>query len=428
MSFDRSHTDDMVAFIAESPSPYHAVTAAARRLETAGFTRIAEADRWADGGGGRYLIRGGALVAWWQPGGVEPHQPFRIVAAHTDSPNLRVKPLPDAGAAGWRQVAVEIYGGVPLNTWLDRDLGLSGRLVLHGGAERLVLIDRPIARVPQLAIHLDRAVNDGLTLDRQAHLSPLWGVGPREHGAFLDVVAAEAGVDAAAVAGFDLMFHDVTPPAYLGPDRGLVAAGRLDNLSSVHAGVAALVAAAARQPTGVVPVLAAFDHEEVGSVSTTGAGGPLLRAVLERLVGVRGGDAEDCHRAFAGSACLSCDLGHAVHPNYPERHEPGHTPMVNAGPLLKVNNNQRYATDAPGRALWTAACDQAGVPWQPYVARNSIPCGTTIGPITAGQLGVTTVDAGVAALSMHSARELCGADDPWMLAAAATEFLVGAAA
>jgi aspartyl aminopeptidase len=425
--FDRGHTDDLITFLAESPSPYHAVANAAGRLEEAGFRRVEETAAWDGAPGGRYVLRGGAIVAWYVPEGAAPHAPYRIVGAHTDSPNLRVKPVPDTGSHGWRQIAVEIYGGTLLNTWLDRDLGLSGRLTLRDGSRHLVLVDRPLLRVPQLAVHLDRAVNsEGLKLDKQRHMTPVWGLGEVREGDLIGFVAQEAGVDAEDVTGWDLMVHSVEPPAYLGRDRELLAGPRMDNLLSVHAGTAAL-AAVARAGTALphIPVLAAFDHEENGSQSDTGADGPLLGNVLERSVFARGGAYDEKARAFAGSVCLSSDTGHAVHPNYAERHEPGHLPMPGGGPILKVNVNQRYATDGVGRAVFVDACERAGVPWQAFVSNNSMPCGTTIGPITAARHGITTVDIGVAILSMHSARELCGADDPFLLAEALTAFLEG---
>ncbi|WP_395294985.1 M18 family aminopeptidase [Kitasatospora hibisci] len=427
--FDRKHTDDLIAFLGTSPSPYHAVASAAERLEKAGFRQVAETDAWDASAGGRYLVRGGALIAWYVPEGASPETPFRVVGTHTDSPNLRVKPLPDTGSAGWRQVAVEIYGGVPLNTWLDRDLGLSGRLALRDGSVRLVQLDEPLLRVPQLAIHLDRQVNEGMKLDKQRHLTPIWGLGPVDEGGLIEYVAQRAGVEAADVAGWDLMTHDVQPASYLGRDRELLAGPRLDNLLSVHAATAALAAVATAAGGGAevpyIPVLAAFDHEETGSESDTGAQSPLLGNVLERTVHARGGSREDRARALAGTVCLSSDMGHAVHPNYSERHEPGHHPMPNGGPILKVNVNNRYATDGVGRAVFAAACDKAGVPWQTFVSNNAMPCGTTIGPITAARLGIATVDCGIAALSMHSARELCGAEDPYLLASAIKAFLEG---
>ncbi|MFF9339101.1 MULTISPECIES: M18 family aminopeptidase [unclassified Streptomyces] len=423
--FGPGHTDDLMSFLAASPSPYHAVANTAERLEKAGFRRVEETAAWDGTSGGKFVTRGGAIIAWYVPEGAAPHTPYRIVGAHTDSPNLRVKPRPDMGNQGWRQIAVEIYGGTLLNTWLDRDLGLAGRLTLRDGSHRLVNVDRPLLRVPQLAIHLDRGANDGLKLDRQRHMQPVWGTGEVREGDLVEFVAGEAGVDAEDVAGWDLMVHAVDAPAYLGRDRELVAGPRMDNLLSVHAAVAALTAVAGRDDLPYIPVLAAFDHEENGSEADTGAQGPLLGTVLERSVYARGGGYEDRARAFAGTVCLSSDTGHAVHPNYAERHDPTHHPRVNGGPILKVNVNQRYATDGTGRALFAAACEKAGVPWQSFVSNNDMPCGTTIGPITAARHGITTVDIGVAILSMHSARELCGAEDPYLLANALTAFLEG---
>ncbi|KOV76336.1 aminopeptidase 2 [Streptomyces sp. NRRL WC-3618] len=438
--FDRGLTDDLMSFLAASPSAYHAVANTAQRLEKAGFRQVAETDAWdaetsaaaTSGTGGKYVLRGGAIVAWYVPEGAAPHTPFRIVGAHTDSPNLRVKPVPDLGGHGWRQVAVEIYGGPLLNSWLDRDLGLAGRLTLRDGTTRLVNVDRPLLRVPQLAVHLDRAVNtDGLKLDKQRHLQPIWGLSDDvREGDLIAFLEQESGLAPGEVTGWDLMTHSVEPPAYLGRDRELVAGPRMDNLLSVHAATAALAAVATRSASGdgtlpYIPVLAAFDHEENGSQSDTGADGPLLGSVLERSVFARGGSYEDRARAFAGTVCLSSDTGHAVHPNYAERHDPTHHPRVNGGPILKVNVNNRYATDGSGRAIWAAACDKAGVPFQNFVSNNSMPCGTTIGPITAARHGIKTVDIGVAILSMHSARELCGADDPHLLANALVAFLEG---
>jgi aspartyl aminopeptidase len=404
-------TADLAAFLSAAPTPYHAVAEAVVRLRAAGFTEQVETQPWSREPGGRFLVRDGTLLAWWQR---DAAAPLRIFAAHTDSPTLRVKPYPDAGVAGWRQVAVEVYGGALWNSWLDRDLGVAGRLARYDGSTVLVDVRRPLLRVPQLAIHLDRGVNQGLTLDPQQHLLPVWGLG--EPGGFLEFVAAQAGVDTADVAAHDLVVHDLTPPATLGVDRELFAAGRLDNLVSVHAGLTALLAADGGDTT---PVLVAFDHEEVGSASATGAAGPLLETVLTRLAGGFDARAE----VFAASRALSVDVTHAAHPNYLGHHDPAHRAVPNGGPALKVNANQRYATDAPGAAAWARACRDAGVPSQVFVSRNTVPCGSTVGPIIATRLGIRTVDVGIPVLSMHSARELCGVDDPSYLVAAATGFL-----
>ncbi|MER6999817.1 M18 family aminopeptidase [Streptomyces sp. NPDC000410] len=425
--FDRAHTDDLMSFLAASPSPYHAVATAAERLEKAGFRQVEETDAWDGTSGGKYVLRGGAIIAWYVPEGAAPHTPFRIIGAHTDSPNLRVKPQPDMGGHGWRQIAVELYGGPLLNSWLDRDLGLAGRLSLRDGTTRLVNVDRPLLRVPQLAIHLDRSIHEkGLQLDKQKHMQPIWGLSDRVgEGDLISFLEEEAGLTAGSVTGWDLMTHALEAPAYLGRDRELLAGPRMDNLLSVHSGTAALAAVSGRGDLTYIPVLAAFDHEENGSQADTGADGPLLGSVLERSVFARGGTYEDKARAFAGTICLSSDTGHAVHPNYAERHDPTHHPRANGGPILKVNVNQRYATDGSGRAVFAAACERAGVPWQSFVSNNAMPCGTTIGPITAARHGIRTVDIGVAILSMHSARELCGAQDPYLLANALVAFLEG---
>lgn len=399
---------DLADFIVAAPTPYHAVAEAVRRLEAAGFTD-------GPGPGRHYEVRDGTVLAW-SAGDDATGAPLRVFLAHTDSPTLKVKPNPDVGRGGWRQVGVEVYGGTLWNTWLDRDLGLAGRLALYDGSTVLVHVDRPLLRVPQLAIHLDRGVNQGLKLDAQQHLLPIWGLGTPSEGDLLEFLAAEVGIDAGDVAAHDLVVHDLTPPARLGEESDLLAAPRLDNLSSVHAGINALIAA---EGTDVIPVFVGFDHEEIGSSSATGAAGPLLEELLTRLAG--GFDARG--PVFAASRCLSVDVTHAAHPNYLELHEPDHRTLPNRGPALKVNANQRYATDAPGAAAWKRACRDAGVPTQVFVGRNTVPCGSTVGPITATRLGIRTVDVGIPVLSMHSARELCGVDDPGYLVAAATRFL-----
>lgn len=421
-----TEVDDLLSFIAASPSPYHAVRNVASKLAEAGFTEVSPSDRW-PGGGLRFVRRGGAVVAWIDAGQA-PASPFRIIGAHTDSPNLRVKPQPDVGVAGWRQIGVEVYGGALWNSWLDRDLGLSGRVVAstdEGLDERLLIVDRPLARVPQLAIHLDRDVNgQGLKLNAQQHLTPVWGTGSASQGDLARFVAGELGLDPASIRGWDLMFHDITPPTRLGQAGEMIASARLDNLLSCWAGTEAITSATrAVAPPPAVAVLCLFDHEEVGSTSATGADGALLAQVLERSVAARDGSRDDFLRACAGSVCASVDMAHATHPNYPERHDPGHHVLIDGGPVVKLNANQRYATEASTHAVAVDACHRAGVPVQVFVGRNDQPCGSTIGPLTAARLGIPTVDLGVAQLSMHSARELCGAQDPPRLAAALAAFL-----
>lgn len=426
-SMTQADAQGLCSFVDASPSPFHVCATVADRLEEQGFTRLREVDAWPTDPGRHYLIRGGSLIAWSTDGAPgQAATPFRIVGGHTDSPNLRVKQHPDLTSAGWQLVGLEPYGGAWLNSWLDRDLGISGRLSVRAGntvQDRLVRVDRPILRVPQLAIHLSED-RKGVQLDPQRHVNAVWGVGD-EPRPFLGYVAEQAGVAAESVLGWELMTHDLAPSTVVGERGELVSAPRLDNQGTCYAGLAALLAAVER-PGPAVPVLALFDHEEVGSMSDRGAFSDLLAAVLERVVLARGGNREDLMRAKAGSVCASGDMAHATHPNYPERHEPAHRITVNGGPVLKVNQNLRYASDATGAGAFALACDRAGVPLQRYVHRADLPCGSTIGPITASRIGVSTVDVGAPQLAMHSARELMGAADVTAYADALAAFLTPA--
>jgi aspartyl aminopeptidase len=409
-------------FIDASPSPFHACATVAGRLLAAGYVELREADPWPSEPGRYFTIRAGSLVAWNAAGSIRgPVAPFRIVGAHTDSPNLRVKQHPDRAVAGWRVVALEPYGGAWLNSWLDRDLGISGRLSVRDGSgvsHRLVRIDDPILRVPQLAIHLTED-RKSLTLDPQRHVNAVWGVGGQAES-FVGYVAQRAGMVPADVLAADLMTHDLTPSRVIGGDASLLSAPRLDNLASCYAGMEALLGA---QPSNFVPVLALFDHEEVGSTSDHGAQSNLLTTVLERIVLCTGGGREDYLRRLPASLLASADMAHATHPNYPERHEPSHLIEVNAGPVLKVHPNLRYATDSRTAAAFELACRQAGVGLQRYEHRADLPCGSTIGPLAAARTGIPTVDVGAAQLAMHSARELMGAHDVAAYSAAMRAFL-----
>jgi aspartyl aminopeptidase len=420
----------VLEFIGASPSPFHAVATAAGRLEASGFTPLTLSENWAqrasprgDASGGdtvpqRGVLRhGGALLAWVLGAGDEADQAFRVLGAHTDSPNLRIKPRPDTGRVGYRQLGVEVYGGALLNSWLDRDLGLSGRVVVHDGTgtdlrEELVIVGDPLLRIPQLAIHLDREVNEkGLVLNRQQHLSPVWGLGASAEGDLADHLSTIVG---GHVVSWDLMCHDTAPGTLLGRDRELLASARIDNLASCWAAVEVLAGLDPRDDPHTT-VVCLYDHEEVGSQSATGADSSLLLGVLERLCAARGGDRGAFLRALAGSWCLSVDGAHATHPNYPERHEPAHLIRLNGGPVLKHNSNERYATHAPGAAAVALAAATAEVELQHFVNRTDLGCGSTIGPTTAARLGMGTVDLGLPMLSMHSTREMCGANDPAML-------------
>lgn len=416
----RDHIENFSRFIQASPSSYHAAAEVAAQLEAAGFTRLDEAKPWDRARGGQFIVRDGAVMAWLVPDTVDDSTGFRIVGSHTDSPTFTLKPNATWTAAGWQQAGVEVYGGPLLNSWLDRELGLAGRLTTVDGEVHLVRTG-PVLRIPQLAIHLDRGQNDGLKLDRQQHMQPLFAVS--EPGLDIEELLCEqVGIDRSDMAFHDVVAYCVQPPAIFGANEQFFASGRMDNLSSVHASLEALKQV---ELGSDIAVLAAFDHEEVGSASTTGAAGPILEDVLRRIAAGHGITGDRWHAMIARSSCISADAGHAVHPNYVGNHDPHNQPLLNSGPLLKINANQRYATDAVGAALWARACQASEVPSQPFVSNNAIPCGSTIGPITATRLGITTVDVGIPLLSMHSAREMCGVDDPWYLSRALEAYWSG---
>jgi aspartyl aminopeptidase len=412
---------DLLGFIDRSPTPYHAVAETARRLAAAGFREMLETEVWdLSPGERRYLIRGEGSLLAFQVGGVPPAAAgFRVIGAHTDSPNLRVKPLADVTAHGYRQIAVEPYGGVLLHTWLDRDLSLAGRVTLRSAeATRSVLLDfeRPLLRVPN-AIHLAREQRtEGLKLDPQSHLVPIAGL--EDAPPLPELIAAELRAreiaDAAPedVLAFDLMTYDVQPAVRSGARGEFLHAPRLDNLASCHAGLCALLSACEDELPDFARAVVLYDHEEVGSRTAQGAAGTLLSSSLERIAtGFKGGEPQGVTRALAQSMLVSADMAHAVHPNYADRHEPGHRPVIGRGPVLKHNANQSYASDAHTAGVFRSLCGRVGVEPQHFASRNDLACGSTIGPISAARAGIPTVDVGSPMLSMHSCREMAGAAD-----------------
>ncbi|WKD57670.1 putative M18 family aminopeptidase 2 [Corynebacterium capitovis DSM 44611] len=390
---------DFISFLSASPSAFHAADVVGQTLVDASFAPDSALTP-----GGHVLVRGGAVLAWWVPDNPRPR--LRVVGSHTDSPGFMAKPDPQMQREGLNQVAVEIYGGPILHSWFDRDLAFAGRIALADGSLRLVHTD-PVARIPNLAIHLTRP--DSAPLNRQTHTQPV--LGTKEP--FLEVVARAAGVDAGDIIAHELVSADTQRGEMLDE---LLAAGRLDNLSSVWASLSALLSA--KDSARDVLVLAAFNHEEVGSASPTGAGGPLLERIVTKLAASLG-DVDD---VLSDSLLVSADAAHAAHPNYPEKHDPTHRPRLGGGPVVKVNANQRYASDAATEAAWIRACRAAGVPHQTFVGNNDVACGSTIGPIAATRLGIPTVDVGIALLSMHSARELCSVQDLGWFTDALTAF------
>lgn len=420
--------DGLIAYLAASPTPFHAALESARQLQDAGFTGLAEQDAWPAEPGRYLVVREGSLIAWSTEHSSGPTTPTRVVGAHTDSPSLRIKPQPDYRSLDWSMLGVEPYGGGIWTTWVDRDLGVAGRVAVRdatapaGFTERLFVADEPLLRVSHLAVHLDRSINEADTLNPQLHLAPMWARGAS--GCFADFLADQVGVADIDVLGWDAMAFDTQRASYLGEDEEFIVGARMDNLATSYAGTRALIEACGSAPAvPTTQVLALFDHEEIGSMTARGAFSSFLTTILERITASLGGEREDLHRSLARSVVASGDMAHATHPNYAERHEPRHLIAMNGGPVLKINVNGRYATDARGQAAFELACQQAHVPVQRFVMRTDLPCGSTVGPMTAALTGVTTVDFGAPTLSMHSIREMVGTADQQMYADCLTAFL-----
>ena len=418
----------LLAYLDASPTPYHAVAESARRLREAGYVELNEADAWSLRPSGRYYTtRNGSSLIAFVCGRLPPQDAgFLAVGAHTDSPNLRIKPTPDLKRYGYRQLGVEVYGGVLLSTWLDRDLSIAGRVTFErddGLHSALLDFTRPLVRIPNLAIHLNRTVNsEGLLLNAQSHMPPILGLAGGEQTTFQQLLAEEltkhgAQLTAEQILGWDLSLYDVQRARRSGLAGEFIHSARLDNLASCFAALSALITAKETHDSTRVIVL--YDHEEVGSRSAQGACSPLLRLALARITEAYDETRtrqEAFARAMARSFLISADMAHAIHPNYADRHDPNHAPVLGGGPVLKLNVNQSYASDGHTTGRLERWCRRAEVSLQPYVVRSDLPCGSTIGPITAAELGIPTVDIGSPLLSMHSIREMAACADVTLLA------------
>ncbi|WP_043309454.1 M18 family aminopeptidase [Pseudomonas sp. ML96] len=403
----------LIDFLKASPTPFHATRSLAKRLHAAGFRPLDEREPWHTEPGGRYYVtRNDSSIIAFRLGNRAPLEGgMRLVGAHTDSPCLRVKPQPELQRHGFFQLGVEVYGGALLAPWFDRDLSLAGRVTFReGGKVQSLLIDfqQPIAVIPNLAIHLNREANQGWAINAQNELPPILaqvsGDDRADFRALLaDRLAEEHGISADAVLDYELSFYDTQGAAVIGLSQDFIAGARLDNLLSCYAGLQALIEAEGDETC----VLVCTDHEEIGSCSACGADGPFLEQVLRRVLPE--GDA--FVRIIQKSLLVSADNAHGVHPNYADKHDGNHGPKLNAGPVIKVNSNQRYATNSETAGFFRYLCLTEEVPVQSFVVRSDMGCGSTIGPITASQLGVRTVDIGLPTFAMHSIRELAGSHD-----------------
>ncbi|MCP4596092.1 M18 family aminopeptidase [Neptuniibacter sp.] len=405
--------DGLKSFLANSPTPFHAVKEMELRLQSAGFEFLSELDSWNLEAGGKYFTtrNDSSIVAWIMPAKQSlVESGLRMVGAHTDSPCLKVKPQPEIHKHGYNQLGVEVYGGVLLNPWFDRDLSMAGRvsyLSKEGQLSRaLVNFKDPIAVIPSLAIHLDREANKSRSINAQTYLPVILGQS-EDKADFKQILKAQLeqeGVrDLEEILDYEISLYDTQPPAVTGLNQEFIASARLDNLLSCYMGLVAMIESDTEQGA----LLVCNDHEEVGSMSAAGAQGPMLAQVLDRLVP----DAEQRVQMLARSMMISADNAHGIHPNFADKHDANHGPLLNAGPVIKINANQRYASNSETSALFRHIAKQVDVPVQAFVVRSDMACGSTIGPITAAELGVKTLDIGVPQFAMHSIREMAGTKD-----------------
>lgn len=424
-SFFDDSTQRLLDFIKTSPTPWHAVDSAERLLRAKAYRRLDERDPWPDlsAGSGYYVIRGGSSLVAFRPGTLPPSRGgFLIVGAHTDSPGLRIKPKVARETTPLARLGVEVYGSPILATYTDRDLGLSGRVLIatdSGIESRLLHCPEPLLRLPNLAIHLNRGVNeDGLKLNRQTELPLLFG-----GSSLIGLLAHHLGCEPQAILSWELLAHDTQPGTFWGAGQEFIAVSQLDNLSSCHAALEALLHPHDAAPATATVVVALFDHEEIGSETRVGAMSSLLPDVLERIAIDAGDGRTGYQQALARSFLVSADAAHAWHPNHAGSYDADHTLKVNDGPAIKINANRRYASEGYTVAYFMQVCERAGIPYQKFVQRSDLGCGSTIGPMTAARLGIATVDVGSPIWAMHSIRESGGALDPVYLSRALHTFL-----
>mgnify|MGYP001551757257 FL=1 len=432
---DYTHINKLLNFIDSSPSPWHACDKIAHGLKQAGYQQLHESETWSlEKDHCYYVVRDDSSIIAFKVGN-KPLQDagFRCVGAHVDSPTLRIKPNPADEKGGINRLGVETYGGAILATFTDRDLSLAGRVVFKdesnwlGCSSKLVNFSEPMVRIPNLAIHMNRDVNEkGLKLDKQSELPLILGnisSSLPDQDKFKALLAQESGIKADDIISWELAVYDTQKGTLYGTEKEFFASRQIDNLASCHAGVSALLAS--NQSVATTNVCAFFDHEEVGSSSTKGADGSFISDILQRIAITLGCNEEQYKMALAQSFMISADMSHAYHPNFPQFYDDNHKVLVNHGPAIKINANQRYTSNAITEAFFIRLCEAAGVPYQKYVHRTNLPCGSTIGPMVAAQLGIKSVDIGNAMWSMHSIRESAGVIDHNYLISVLEQYFAG---
>lgn len=417
----QQHVEHLLDFIDASPSPWHAVASVETAIQKFHFVRLDETTKWQLQAGGRYyVVRDDSSIVLFVVGRKAPAESgFKIVGAHTDSPGFRIRPNGATVNDGLARLGVEIYGGPILATFTDRDLSLAGRISFLDDNKQLmhkpVRFDQPLLRLPNLAIHMNRGVNeDGLKLHKQNELPLLFAQLTAEQlpkPYFLELLAHASGIDVARILSWDLAVYDTQKGAFWGANQEFYTDSQIDNLASCHAALQALLDKTVLESAQSTLVCAFFDHEEIGSESHIGAGGSFLTDVLQRIHIATATEREDSARAMAQSFLISADMAHAYQPNFPAAYDADHRVFVNKGPVIKSNANRRYSSESVSIARFIQWCEEAGVPHQRYTHRSDLPCGSTIGPIASAKLGIRSVDVGCPMWAMHSVRESAGVHD-----------------
>ncbi|MFO8002057.1 MAG: M18 family aminopeptidase [Marinilabilia sp.] len=410
---------ELIDFIHESPSPFHVVVNTSRMLEKAGFQKLDLSEKWSLKKGEKYYTtRNGSAIFAFITGTEPPEETgIRMISAHSDSPSFKIKPSPEMTVEDYYlKFNTEVYGGPVLMSWLDRPLSMAGRVIIESKdplrpEPRLVNFNRPMMIIPNLAIHLNRSVNEGIELNKQTDMLPLTGIlgeGREKNGFLLELLAREAGVEASRILDYDITLNENSRGCIMGAANEFISSSRIDDLAMVHAGVKAMTAAT---PSSSTKMLCIFDNEEVGSQTKQGAGSPVFRNLFERILRQAGQEEEAIQQTIYRSFMISADMAHSIHPNHPEKHDPVLHPLINKGPVIKVHANQKYTTDGDSSAVFETICKMAGVPFQKFVNRSDMAGGSTLGNVSTTQLDIRTVDIGNPMLAMHSVRELSGVKD-----------------
>lgn len=429
MSKEQQFAQQLIDFIYDSPSPFHAVESTKQILINKGFKELTLREKWRIEKGGKYFTTKNvsAIVAFVVGNGEIEEEGFKLIGAHTDAPSFSIKPSPEITENGYLKLNTEVYGGPILNTWMDRPLSIAGRVtlksvnVLHPES-KLVNINKPILIIPNVAIHMNKKLNEGIELNKQKDTLPMLGLINEEfekENYLFKILAEELSIDAGSIVDFDLFLYEYEKGSIIGLNNEFISAGRLDDLAMVHAGIVALADA---EPTKGTNVMICFDNEEVGSRTKQGAGSPMVRIILERIVMALGKDKEDFYRALYSSFIISADMAHPVHPNAPEKHDPINKPRINQGPIIKINANQSYTTDSDSNTVYEMICRNADIPVQKFVNRSDVRGGSTIGPISSSQMDIRSIDIGNPMLAMHSIRELSGVADHYYVKRSFDEF------